>query len=76
METTNSSENRNRNYKVAFASVELTIDFTSVYEAMAYKETNRGKGWLFQKPYINNNGNGFMVSMVVKRPYNKYNPGW
>ena len=72
---TNNSKN-NRTSRVAFASVELTIDFTSFYGAMRYKETHQGKGWLFMKPYINNNGDGFMVSMVVKRPYNKYNPGW
>ena len=75
METTNNSKN-NRSYKIAFASVELTLDFTSFYEAMLYKAANSGKGWFFMKPYINSNDNGFMVSMVVKRPYNKYNPGW
>ena len=70
----NSKNNRSR--RIAFAHVELVMDFTSVYEAMAYKETNRGKGWLFKKPYLIDSGDGFKVSMTVKRPYKNYNPGW
>ena len=73
---TNSSEKRNRSYRIAFASVKLTMDFNSMEDAMKYKEANRGKGWFFMEAYPIDESDGYKVTMTVQRPYNGYNTGW
>ena len=72
----NSSKKSNRSHRITFASIELTMDFASLEDAIEYKKANRGKGWFFMNPYLNDSGDGFAVSMTVKRPYNGYTPGW
>ena len=72
----NSSKKSNRIRRVAFASIELTMDFASLEDAIEYKRANQGKGWLFRKPYSIDSGDGFVVCMIVKKPYRDYNPGW
>ena len=66
----------NRSWRIGFASVKLTMDFQSMEDAMKYKEANRGKGWLFHKPYLIDSDGGYTVSMTVQRPFKNYNPGW
>jgi hypothetical protein len=72
---TNSTKT-NRTRKVAFASIELVMDFVSMEDAMRYREANKGKGWLFQKPCPIDSCEGFAVSMTIRKPYNRYNKGW
>jgi hypothetical protein len=72
MEMTNNS----KRHRVAFASVELTIDFKSMEDAMKYKAANQGKGWLFMEAYPIDSCEGFAVSMTIRKPYKNYNPGW
>jgi hypothetical protein len=72
----NSFKKSNKRHRVAFASIELTMDFKSMEEAIAYKEAHQGKGWLFRKPYLIDSSDEFKASMTVKRPYNNYNTGW
>ena len=70
----NSKSNRSR--RVTFASVKLTMDFTSMEDAMEYKRANQGKGWLFMEAYPIEESEGYKVTMTVQRPYNGYNTGW
>ena len=72
----NSSKKSNRSRRVAFASIELTMDFASLEGAIEYKRANQRKGWFFMEPYLNDSGDGFEVSMTVKRPYCGYTTGW
>lgn len=62
--------------KVAFAWVTFWYDFTTKEEAEKFIRDNQGKYWLFGKPYENNNNNGFLYTVEVKKQYGKYNPGW
>lgn len=72
----NSFKKSNKRHRVAFASIELTMDFASMEDAIEYKRANQGKGWLFMKPYLLDEGDEFKASMTVRRPYNGYTPGW
>ena len=73
----NSSKKSNKRRRVAFASIELMIDFASLEDAIEYKRANQGKGWLFMEPYLLHGGDEqFEASMTVRRPYNGYTPGW
>jgi hypothetical protein len=73
----NSFKKSNKSRRVAFASIELTIDFASLEDAIEYKRANQGKGWFFMEPYLLDGGDEqFKASMTVKRPYNDYNTGW
>jgi hypothetical protein len=72
----NSFKKSNKRHRVAFASIELTMDFASLEEAIEYKRANQGKGWFFMEAYPIDESEGFAVSMTVKRPYNGYTTGW
>lgn len=59
---------------IAFAHIELVIDFTTREEAEAYKAKHSGKGWHFEKIEYNDQIDGY--TMIVRRPYRDYLPGW
>lgn len=62
--------------KVAFAWLTFWYDFSTKEEAEKFRDDNQGKYWLIDRPYENNNNNGFPYTVEVKKPYGKYNPGW
>jgi hypothetical protein len=72
----NNSKKSSKRRRVTFASIELTIDFASMEDAIEYKRANQGKGWLFMEPYLLHGGDEFEASMTVRRPYKGYTPGW
>ena len=62
--------------KVAFAHVEYVYDFDTKEEADRFiKEAPKGwNGWYFVTKEPEDNGDVWTV--VVKKPYKNYNPGW
>lgn len=59
---------------IAFAHIELVIDFTTREEAEEYKAKHSGKGWHFENIEYNDQIEGY--TMIVRRPYRDYLPGW
>ena len=62
--------------KVAFASIELVLDFPTMESAKSYEDKARKKGWYIERPVYENGGGELPYSLVVRRPYKDYNAGW
>ncbi len=60
--------------KIAFANINLIIDFSTKEEAEKYKKDNRGKGWWFGEIEYNSPIN--MWTMEVRKPYGNYHCGF